>query len=389
MRCIKNANLVLENGILWDAVLLMDEDRIVSFGKANEVKIPPEAGIIDGKGLYVGPGFVDIHVHGGGNYKTCLQPIEAAEYFLDNGTTTFLATPSYNEPFELFLEEINRVKGVIGTGGAANAIGGFYMEGPYMNPEYGAGAWHNPWRHPIDPDEYSALIDAAGDLAKVWVIAPERDDVEVFMQYAKQVNPAVKFSVGHSEATPQQIIRLKKHGICLQTHSMNATGRTPAPKGTRAVGPDEYCMIDPDIYTELICDSCGIHVSADIQRLMIHCKGVDKVVLITDGTIPRGPNPDNLQHITDLNFDIKGNLSGSKLTMDAACRNLMTHTNCGIAQAFLMASRNPARVVGMDDEIGTIEVGKKANLVFVNHQFRVDSVVFEGEVWRYNKQRML
>ena len=67
--------------------------------------------------------------------------------------------------------------------------------------------------------------------------------------------------------------------------------------------------------------------------------------------------------------------------MNAACRNLMTHTNCGIAQAFLLASRNPARVIGMDSEIGTIEVGKKANLVFVDHQFCVDTVILEGKLW--------
>lgn len=388
MLCIKNANLVLENGILWDAVLVLDEDRIAAFGRAGDVNIPSGADCIDAKGLYVGPGFVDIHVHGGGQFKTCLQPVEAAAYFLDSGTTTLLATPSYNEPFELFLEEIKRVKDVIGTGGAANAIGGFYMEGPYMNPEYGAGAWHNPWRHPLDPAEYRVLIDEAGELARVWAIAPERDGLEAFMRYARQINPSVKFSVGHSEATPLQISRLKKHGISLQTHTMNATGRIPAPKGTRPAGPDEYCMIDPDIYTEMICDSCGIHVSADIQRLIVHCKGVDKVVLITDGTNARGENPDSLKHITDLNFDEKGNLSGSKLTMDAACRNIMTHTNCGIAQAFLMASRNPARAIGMDHEIGTIEVGKKANLVFVDHRFNVDSVILEGKIWKYNKERV-
>lgn len=382
MRYIKNANLVLENGILWDSALLIEGDRIAAYGAEGEFPVPPDTEIIDANGLYVGPGFVDIHVHGGGPFKTCLHPEKAAAYFLNHGTTTIMATPSYNEAFELFLEEIRTVKSALEAGGAADAIGGFYMEGPYMNPEYGAGAWHNPWRHPLNFGEYKTLIDEAGALARVWAIAPEREGLEDFMQYAKQVNPEVVFSVGHCEATPTQIRRLKKYGIRLQTHSMNATGRPEAPKGTRSAGPDEYCMIDPDIYTELICDSCGIHVSADIQQLLLHCKGVDKIVLITDGTNPRGENPDSLKHITDLNFDIKGNLSGSKLTMDAACRNIMTHTNCGIAQAFLMAARNPARAIGLDDEIGTIAVGKKANLVMVDHRFNVASVILNGITWK-------
>ena len=95
-----------------------------------------------------------------------------------------------------------------------------------------------------------------------------------------------------------------------------------------------------------------------------------------------GENPENLKHVTDLNFDERGDLAGSKLTMDAACRNIMTHTNCGIAQAFIMASRNPARAIGMDHEIGTIEVGKKANLVFVDHRFHVESVILNGKIWK-------
>lgn len=383
MRCIKNANLVLENGILWDGVLLIEGDRIAAFGRPDEVEIPADAEVVDARGLYVGPGFVDIHVHGSEDYNTCLQPLEAAAYFLNHGTTTLMATPSYGENFQEFLGMIKTVKKVLGTGGAANAIGGFYMEGPYMNPEYGSGAWRNPWRHPLNPNEYKALVDEAGELAKVWAIAPEREGLESFMQYAKQVNPNVRFSVGHSEATPQQIRKLKKYGINLQTHTMNATGRPPVPKGTRSAGPDEYCMMDPDIYTEMICDSCGIHVSADIQRLVLHCKGIDKVVLITDGTVREGENPEWLRHITDLNFDEQGGLSGSKLTMDAACRNIMTHTNCGIAQAFLMASRNPARAIGMDHEVGTIEVGKKANLVFVDHKFHADTVILEGKIWKH------
>jgi len=387
MRYIRNANLVLENGILWDAVLLMDGDRIAAFGKSGEVEIPQNAEMIDAKGLYVGPGFVDIHVHEGGIYSTCLQPEEAAAYYLDRGTTTLMATPSYSEGFELFLEYIREAKKVMGKPGAARAIGGFYMEGSYMNPKYGAGAWRNPWRHPINPEEYQALVDEAGELARVWAIAPEREGLEPFLQYAKKVNPNVRFSVGHSEATPQQIRKLKKYGICLQTHTMDATGRVPVPAGTRSAGPDEYCMMDPDIYTEMISDSCGIHVSAEIQRMVLHCKGVDKVVLITDGTDARGENPDGLKHITDLNFNERGYLSGSKLTMDMACRNIMTHTNCGIAQAFLMAARNPARAIGMDDEIGTIEVGKKANLVFVDHKFNVDTVILEGQIWKQNKER--
>ena len=102
------------------------------------------------------------------------------------------------------------------------------------------------------------------------------------------------------------------------------------------------------------------------------------MVLITDSFVSNEKAPKGLEHVKDLSFDHNGGLSGSKLTMDVACRNMMTHTNCGIAQVFLMASRNPARAIGMNDEIGTIAVGKKANLVFVDDMFHVDRVILEG-----------
>jgi len=379
---IENAQIVLENGILWDGVLLLEGERILSYGSAREMKgqIPADAVRIDAQGAYVGPGFVDIHVHGGGGYSTCFEAVEASDFFLRHGTTTLLATPDYSMPFETFLAAIRAVKEAIGK---AKTIRGFYMEGPYMNPEYGANKHRNPWRAPMDPQQYKALVDEAGSLAKVWAIAPEREGLLPFLEYARQVNPDVVFALGHSEATPAQVRSLGKYRPTLQTHSMDATGRLPVFGGTRSFGPDEYCMKEPDMYAEMISDSCCIHVHAEMQQLLLHNKGVHRMVLITDSTNDWGQAPPELAHVTDLNFDEKGGISGSKLTMDQACRNVMTHTNCGIAQAFLMASRNPARAVGLDQEVGTIEPGKRADLVFVDDKFRVQQVVLGGELCEF------
>ena len=382
MLAICNANLVLENGILWDGVLLADGGRITAFGKASEVAIPEGAQVIDAQGAYVGPGFVDIHVHGGGGHRFITEPLEAAEFFLQHGTTTILSTPSYSSPFPQFLEAIKLGKQAMQAGGAGMAIAGFYMEGPYMNPDYGAGAFRNPWRHPVNPEEYEALVDEAGEYAKVWAIAPEREGLLPFLAYAKKVNPEVRFSVGHSHATPEQIRALGKYRPTIQTHCTNATHRINGGGGIRGTGPDEYCLKMPEVYTEMISDSCCTHVKADIQQLILHCKGLDYVVLITDSTVYNFPSPPQYAHVDDINFDERGGVSGSKLTMDKACRNIMTHTNCGIAQAFLMASRNPARAIGLDHEVGTIEVGKKANLVVVDDRFNIKKVILEGEIYK-------
>lgn len=381
MVCIHNAKVVLETGILFDGVILLDGDRIAAVGERREMEIPADCQMIDACGAYVGPGFVDIHVHGGNGHMFDAEPLQAAEHFLRNGETTILATLYYNLSREGFLDAIAKVKEAMAAGGAGDAIAGIYMEGPYMNPKFGAMPERNKWKGEITLDAYKEIVDTAGSDALVWAVAPEREGIEEFVKYAGSVNPYAVFSVGHSEATPAQVRKLKKYGLSMQTHCMDATGRHSEWVGTRGAGPDEACLTDSDMYAELICDSYAVHVNKDLINLVVRTKGVDKVVLITDSFVSDLPAPERLKHVTDLIFDENCWLSGSKLTMNVACRNLMAHTNCGIAQAFLMASRNPARAIGLDDEIGTIEAGKRANLVFVDDVFNVKQVMLGGKLW--------
>ena len=378
MKAIKNAQLVLENGIIWDGVILVEDDKIVNFGKASEIEIPANAEIIDADGAYVGPGLVDIHVHGFSTYCTCNNIKETTEYYLKHGTTTMLSTADYLWDFDELMKSIKTAKEAMKD---SKIVKGFYFEGPFINVNYGCNSDKNPWSADNIPEEqYKAFVDEAGTLAKVWITAPERPDIKGFTEYARKVNPDVKFSVGHSEATPMQIRAMGKCKPTIETHSMCATGRIPVYGGTRGYGPDEYCFKEPDVYTELICDSLAIHVHPEMQQLLVHNKGFNKIILVTDSTMDDCPNPPDLAHITDLNFDHNGTLAGSRLTMDQACKNIMTHTNAGIAQAFLMGSTNPAKAIGMDEEIGSIGIGKKADLVFVDDKFNVKNVMSEGEI---------
>ena len=217
------------------------------------------------------------------------------------------------------------------------------------------------------------------------MVAPERmkEGLMPFLEYARKVNPNVLFTVGHSEATPAEIRAMGKYRPRLATHITNATGMLPVYGGTRSFGPDEYALKEFDVYAELICDSLGVHVSPELQRYVIKGKGVDKVVLITDSTVYNNPPPERYAGVTDINFDNWGGIAGSKLTLDKACRNIMTHTNCGITEAFLMASRNPARVLGLDNEIGSIDTGKTADIVIVTDRFEVKKVILGGEVCNF------
>ena len=378
---ITNAKVVHERGIIYGGAVSFENGRILSYGKESEIDIPADAGIIDALGAYVGPGFVDIHVHGGGGSHTSTDPRAAAAHFLKHGETSILATPSgiTSKTPDQLVECIKLIRDAMPE---ARNIKGIFMEGPYSNGKYGAGKKNNIWgERPIVPEDYVPIVDAGGADIKNWMIAPERDGLIPFLEYARKVNPDVRFSVGHSEALPREIRALGKYKPTILTHTMNATGRVGEPKGgLRCVGPDEYAFRDPDMFCELISDSLGIHVDSELQQMLIEIKGINRVCLITDSTHHVESPPEQYAHTTDLNFNAYGNLAGSKLTMDKAAKNIMSHTRCGICEAFLMASTNPAKAVGIYDEVGSIDVGKSADLVFVDDEFNVKCVILNGEI---------
>lgn len=383
MTYIKNAKVVLEKDILEDGAILIGDGRILAVGEADELPPPADACIVDAAEAFVGPGFVDIHNHGGGGKMFFDDPETAAAHFLSHGQTTTLPTLYCTLDKNALLIAISRIQRLMAAGGVGDAIGGIYMEGPYLNPKYGASAAFNQWTGEITENAFREIVDAAEHDVRVWVISPEREGIERFMAYAKSVHPDVCFSVGHSEATPAEIDRVKHYGVRLFTHCLNATASLSRFAGTRGCGPDEACFLDDDAYAELICDSLGAHVCADWQRLLIKIKGIDKLVLITDSFVTDFAPQEHMRNIPDLTFDENGNLCGSKLTMDVACRNFMKHTGANMREAFLVAARNPARVIGLDAEIGTVAPGKRANLVFVDENFTVQRVMLNGKFVNY------
>lgn len=380
MRAIINAKIVLENSIIENGMLLVDKCNIAYAGENNKSHLEDCTDIYDAKGIYVGPGFVDIHSHGANGSFIYEDPEKTTAHFLSHGHTTVLSAFYDDLDSESMIKAYNNLLSCKDNGKSSKIIEGIYMEGPYMNSKFGAEAKNKKWNsNEIKPGDYQELVQTLGDFAKVWVVAPERNDIEEFVKYVKTINPEAVISVGHSEATPSQIRSLKKYGLTLQTHCMNATGRVGDGGGIRRCGPDEECFLDDNMYAEVICDSIGIHVEPDMLRLIFKIKGKDRIILITDSTSGTGEPSDLYPDSVDLNFDKQGCISGSKLTLDVACRNMIKHTGCSINDAFVMASRNPAATIGMSDEIGTIDAGKKANLVFLDSDFNVKNVMLNGQ----------
>lgn len=381
INAIINTNLILEDGILFDGVIAWENGKILQMGKAAEVTVPAEAKIIDAQGLYTAPGLIDIHNHGGPDKLFWEDPLPCCEFFLQHGQTTVLPTFYCNLTAQQMLEGMEKLKAIQETG-AGKVIGGIYMEGPYMCG-LGSNQKNILWNGDISRDEYASLIEAMAGYAKIWAIDPARPGIEGFMQDVREVDPGAIFTFGHSVASAAQCRKVKKYGVRLQTHhgdSGKCPGRNQVSIGA---GCDEFTLMDPDIYAELICDENGIHVDSDMIKMLVRTKGVERVILITDHMADtnhyKNNEADGVLYGPDLNYDYEGHLAGSRLTLENACRNLMTHTGYGLCHAVRMASLNPARLLGIDDDVGSLEIGKKANIILMDDRFNIRTVILEGD----------
>ena len=376
MTAIINATLVMRDHLFPNGVLLMENGKITAFGESRKMEIPEGCEIIDAEGKYVGPGFVDIHTHSDGKVFFYDDP-KSVGHHLKHGTTTILAALYFSMTTEEFVDAMGKIREAMKDPDCRNLCG-IYMEGPYMNPKFGCDKEHNPWVGPVDREKYQPIIDAGWDLVKVWGLAPERENIVQFVQDVKAKNPAAVFSVAHSEASPQEVEALMPYGLRIGTHHTNATGDRIFYPEVRGVCVDEAVNYNREIYAELICDSMGIHVDPYMLRLVRRIKGDDRIILISDAYACDGPIPEGYDGVDDINFDWEGEIAGSKLTLDIACRNALKHLGASVVDVFRFASYNPAMAVGFYDR-GEIAVGKRADLVIVDHWMKVNKVIFEGE----------
>lgn len=377
MIAVKNATLVMEDHYIPDGVLLIENEKIFDFGTAKQVPIPKKCEIIDAQGLYVGPGLIDIHTHADGDTYFHENPVKCSQTLLKHGVTSVLPALFYSMNKEDHLEAIKKFKDAIAKGECKN-IFGVYMEGPYLNPDFGCDKEKNVWKDAIVEKDYVEIVEAAKDFAKVWCVAPEREGILEFVKHVKKEIPEIVFSVAHSAATPEQIEALMPYGLRLATHHTNATGTLENYPEVRGVCVDEAVNYNDGIYAELICDFKGVHVHPYMLRLIKKIKGQDKIILIADSFVADGPPIPGLEDAFDINFDRGGDIAGSKLTLDIACHNMMIHTGGSVCDVFRYASTNPSKLLALADR-GVIAKGKRADLVMVDHRFDVKHVILGGK----------
>jgi len=379
MKAIINAILAMPDHYIPNGVILIENGKITAFGEKGELEIPAGCEVIDAGGLYVGPGLIDEHTHAAGEYFYMKEPEKAANLALTYGVTTVLPTFGYGRKLNDYREGAVLVREAMKH--CCN-IGGINMEGPYINPGFGSHKYQLEKAKPLEEKDYAPIVEAVKDLVRTWTVAPELVGIENFVQYAAEATPGVAFAVGHSEAAPWQVEALIPYGLRVATHHTDATGKFHAwpDKEILGVGVDEAVNYNDSIYAELICDHYGIHVAPYMLRLIRKIKTDNRICLISDSTYhPDSVNPKEYSMVIDLNFDAEEEISGSKVAFDDACRNWIRYTGASVAETFKVASLNPAMAMGFKDR-GIIGIGKKADLVFVDHGFNVHKVIVDGTV---------
>lgn len=377
-RQILRGRVILEDGLLEDGMVVVKGETIEYVGSplakymqdSNEVRT-------DG---YIWPGLIDIHIHGAGGKDVMDATPEAMETISHTlaqyGVTGFLATTVTGERGHLERAITNVVDQAPYLQDGAEVLG-IHLEGPWICPER-RGA-QNP-EHIVDPKPEDAAwaVEQAEGTLRIVTMAPERPGaMETIRELVKR---GVIVSIGHSDATYEQVLAAAEAGATHLTHCFNGMrGLHHREPGVVGAG-----LIDERLSLELVAD--GYHVHPGAIKLLVKVKGPEDLILITDGMRAVGM-PEGEYELGGLRVFSdgetarleNGSLAGSLLTLDAAVRNMVQFGKVPLYQAVKMASLTPAKRIGVDGERGSIQEGKLADLVMVDAECRVQRVWQKGK----------
>ncbi len=375
MRYIVNGTILLPEGEIRGKALAFEGGRIAGIADAA----PAGSETIDAAGGYVAPGLVDVHCHGfmgwdasNGNLDELRAMSRQAARW---GTTSWLPTTmTLDWPvLERCFSAIRAARDESRTPGWRGAqVLGCHAEGPFISAKRkGAQAGGS-----IQAPDLEKLRPWT-DVVRLMTVAPEVDGAAAFIRGARALG--VTLSMGHTDATAVEALRGVEAGVTHTTHTFNAM----SPLTHREPGTVGLALTDERVYCELIADT--FHVSPLLFALMAKQKG-DRLVLITDSIqvahLPDGPHDQGGQTVIVSGIRLRfpdGTIAGSALTMDRAVRNFREHTGLPLHEVVNMASLYPARSIGVDDQKGSLEAGKDADILIADRDFNVLQTYVRGE----------
>lgn len=378
MKCIINGRIVLPDAVVSGFAIVFDE-TIKAIIPQSEIKAE-EYDVIDAKGNLVAPGLVDIHIHGylgedaSDGSSEGLKKMAAG--IAKNGVTSWCPTTMTiaKEDIVKAFDTARAVKAEKECYGAK--ILGVHSEGPFINPSK-KGA--QPGEYILAPD--GDFIVEHADILKLFTVAPEMEGAKECIQSVYK-DGRVLASMGHTGASFEEANAGIEAGVRHTTHLFNAMTalqhRNPGVVGA--------ALSDERVSCELIADT--FHVNPGLYKLVAKAKG-DKLCLITDcmraGGMEDGDYTLGGQHVIKTGIQClleDGTIAGSVLKLNEAVRNLRDYTDLSLAEVFACASLNPAKAIGEDDKVGSLEVGKCADIIICDDDINVLTTIIDGAVFK-------
>ena len=364
---IKGGKVFQEDGSFLEQAIYINDHRLV-----DKAEYQDDGEVIDAEGLLVLPGLVDIHSHGAAGEDFSDGNPEGLKKILQYekrcGITSYCPT-SMTFPKERLRQIFASIKGAQTEDGAT--VVGINMEGPFLDPAK-KGAHVEKWIAAPDVAFVRELNQDADGLVRLVTLAPNMDGAEEFI---KEMHEEVCISLGHSAADYDCASRAMKLGAHHVTHLYNAM----QPFGHRAPGLIGAAMDDPECMVELICDGYHIHQSA--IRAAFRMFGPERVILISDSLratgMENGTNELGGQEVTvkDRKAVLKdGTLAGSATNL-YGCMCKAVEFGIPLEQAIMAATANPARSIGIFDRVGSIRIGKQADLLLVSENLELKRVI--------------
>ena len=373
---IINGKILTPQGWLNNGSVLMQDNKILEVTNCDLAIVG--AKLIDAKGMYIVPGGVEIHVHGGGG-RDFMEGTEeafraAVAAHMQHGTTSIFPTLS-SSTIPMIREAAATTEKLMAE--KDSPVLGLHLEGHYFNMKMAGGQLPENIKNP-DPEEYIPLLEETHCI-KRWDAAPELPGA---MQFGKYVtSKGVLASVGHTQAEYEDIQTAYEAGYTHATHFYNAMPGFHKRREYKYEGTVESVYLMDDMTVEVIAD--GMHLPSTILRLVYKLKGVEKTCLVTDAVSyaacehpqvdPRFVIEDGVCKLAD-----HSSLAGSLATMDDLVRTMVQKADIPLADAIRMASETPARLIGIDDRKGTLARGKDADILILDRKLKVRGVWLMG-----------
>lgn len=382
---ITNCRIVLEDRVIDNGTLEYEEGVITGISE-NSVK----DGDIDGRGLTLAPGVVDLHTHGSGGFDFMDGDEEAihgaARGLAAFGTTTALATTLTSSDDELFSFFDNLREAQKRRGRNEARIPGAHLEGPYFNMDMKGAQDPRYIRNP-SPEHYEAVLERSDGNIKRWSVAPELDGAMSFIKDISSMGIIV--SGGHTKADFRTIGEAVENGMTMLTHYYSAMSSMTKSHSWKILGTTEAGFYFDALTVELICDGC--HLPQDLLKLIFKLKDRDHIIAISDsmrgagfvsGRSILGPKnngtpvviKDGVAYLEDLSC-----FAGSVATGIRLVKTLATLAGLSLTEIFRTTSFTPAKLLKMDTSIGSIEEGKCADFILFDDDYNLDSVYIAGE----------